>query len=119
MRIATELRGDTGNREPSRYRRSHTPEHRAEFLRRECSDTGVREEGAKLLRAADAAEAFFDGAIHRVAASLRSGFEPAPGDRIGAYQIVRPTRRGGMGRVYLPRRADGEVQQVAIKTAAG
>jgi TolB-like protein/Flp pilus assembly protein TadD len=45
---------------------------------------------------------------------------PAPvqpiGQRIGAYEIVREIGRGGMGAVYLAKRADGQFEkQVAIK----
>lgn len=45
-------------------------------------------------------------------------YEPAqsPGRRIGAYEIVREIGRGGMGAVYLAKRADGEFEKdVAIK----
>ncbi|HUG36378.1 MAG TPA: serine/threonine-protein kinase, partial [Candidatus Limnocylindrales bacterium] len=39
-----------------------------------------------------------------------------PGDRIGPYVIVREIGRGGMGRVFLADRADGQFhQQVALK----
>jgi len=42
----------------------------------------------------------------------------APGTRLGAWAVVAPIGRGGMGRVYRGRRADGQFEQdVAIKVA--
>lgn len=51
-------------------------------------------------------------AVRDAAASAREWI----GSRVGAYEIVRELGRGGMGSVYLARRADGGIaQQVAIK----
>ena len=45
-----------------------------------------------------------------------TGHDELPGQRFGAYQIVRLIGAGGMGRVYLGRRADGTFSRdVAIK----
>jgi len=45
--------------------------------------------------------------------------ELEPGDRIGAFRIVRELSRGGMAIVYLAERADGEFEQrVALKWMA-
>ena len=42
--------------------------------------------------------------------------DSAPGRRIGAYSVVREIGRGGMSRVFLAERADGEFEQrVAVK----
>ncbi|MBO7942619.1 hypothetical protein JTP77_042960, partial [Streptomyces sp. S9] len=50
---------------------------------------------------------------------LRSRFgacELQPGERIGAWRIVRELGRGGMGLVFLAERDDGEFEQrVALK----
>lgn len=46
--------------------------------------------------------------------------ELPPGARVGAFEVERALGSGGMGRVYLGRRADGRVEQrVAIKTIRG
>jgi len=51
----------------------------------------------------------------------RSPLPPAPparavGDRVGPYELLRPIGHGGMGEVWLARRADGRLErQVAIK----
>lgn len=43
-----------------------------------------------------------------------------PGDRLGAYALVRELGRGGMGRIFLAERSDGHYQQqVAIKLLLG
>src|SRR5262245_65500409 len=39
--------------------------------------------------------------------------EPAAGDAIGAWRIVRPLGRGGMGTVFLVERNDGQFAQTA------
>jgi tetratricopeptide (TPR) repeat protein/tRNA A-37 threonylcarbamoyl transferase component Bud32 len=91
-------------------------EARPEVLARECSTPGARDEVWDLLRYAEEAECCFDHAIQGVASSLITGLEPQPGDVIGSYRIVKPIGQGGMGRVYLAERADGEIEQkVAIK----
>lgn len=45
---------------------------------------------------------------------------PRPGDRLGAWQLLRLLDAGGMGAVYLVRRADGLYeQQAALKLVRG
>lgn len=59
----------------------------------------------------------FEKCVDEVATPLRRELPTLdPGRRIGAYAIVREIGRGGMGAVYLAKRADGEFEkQVAIK----
>ena len=59
--------------------------------------------------------------IREVLALLAEVDAPPPsdyeaGDRVGPYRVVREVGRGGMGRVYLASRADGQFEQtVALK----
>ena len=51
-----------------------------------------------------------------VLADARADDRDRPGDRIGPYRVIREIGRGGMGRVLLADRADGQFeQQVALK----
>jgi serine/threonine-protein kinase len=53
------------------------------------------------------------------AAAVPTDAEP-PGGRVGPYRVIRQIGRGGMGRVFLADRADGQFeQQVALKLVAG
>ena len=93
---------------------------RAAFIDRECGDdeelrAGVvellsayhRSDSALESPAAHIARPFLD------AAAVLGG--PVP-DRIGPFRVVREIGRGGMGRVFLGERADGQFdQRVAIK----
>ena len=52
----------------------------------------------------------------RVVAEIQSEEREKPGDRIGPYSVMREIGRGGMGRVFLADRADGQFEQlVALK----
>lgn len=57
------------------------------------------------------------GALFRsLGEQLRPGRALAPGERVGAWEIVTEIGHGGMGRVYRARRADGAFDQdVALK----
>ncbi len=88
---------------------------RTDYVARECSgDTDLREEVESVLRHAGddvegAAEALNSLRVSDAADGLA-------GSRLGAYEIVREVGRGGMGAVYLARRADAQFEkQVAIK----
>jgi tRNA A-37 threonylcarbamoyl transferase component Bud32 len=80
------------------------PGERAAFVEQACGDDAdlVREVKAFLSQEADRLETFARGS--------------ETGRRIGSYELVRELGRGGMGAVWLARRADRRFeQQVAIK----
>lgn len=100
-----------------------------DLLDRRCGDDAeLRRQVESLLRRQPQIDGFLEGRP----AMLRSGPPPgeaggdgeetgttpsvAAGRRIGAYRVVRSIGRGGMGEVYLARRADGHFEQrVALK----
>ncbi len=95
------------------------PAERDDYVRLHCSDPGIAAE-IKALLAAPVAEA---GPVERVMAALGSPAEnrwrdPAPRSQVGPYELLRQIGHGGMGVVYLARRADGVYQRlVALKLA--
>src|SRR5437660_2429216 len=88
---------------------------RVALIRARCgSDAGLLSEVESLLeQTTGSLESFAESATE----SLRQKMSIlAPGLRVGAYAIVRELGRGGMGAVYLARRADGAFEkQVAVK----
>ena len=92
-----------------------SPSKRAELVAERCGgdQTLVREVESLLAETTDAMESYAEkatGALRRDSAPLAAGL------RIGAYAIVRELGRGGMGAVYLAKRADGVFdKQVAVK----
>ena len=91
-----------------------------------CSgDPELRREVEALLARLDTASRFLDSPPGAIAAALvaesresESGLaaDSFTGRRIGAYRVDRELGRGGMSRVFLAERADGEFeQQVALK----
>ena len=93
---------------------------RTDFIDRACAgDTALRAEVRELLRAYHQSDSFLESpAVHIAAPLLEEAAavgEYVP-DRIGQFRVVREIGRGGMGRVFLGERADGQFEQrVAIK----
>jgi len=92
-----------------------SPEARAQYLAEHPVDTDARREVEELL-AHDTLD------IDRVPQAIVSAAaqqlvrDNAQGVRCGAFRLVHPIGRGGMGVVYLAERVDGEVaQRAAIK----
>jgi hypothetical protein len=100
------------------------PEQRPEFVRQVAGDnTALRRELGSLLDAEGSAAEYFDDLADRVVSPAYAALADAgtvgprwEGRRVGAYRLVREIGRGGMSRVFLAERADGEFeQQVALK----
>ena len=85
----------------------HAPQTRDQFLKTECGDnTSLFDEVRGLLHAYESVETV----------ETPSVVDPLVRQRFGAYEAVRVIGAGGMGRVYLGRRADGAFsREVAIK----
>jgi hypothetical protein len=61
----------------------------------------------------------FSGSVAQLAVQWL-GSQLQPGDRLGAWTLLRPLGEGGMGRVFLAERSDGHYQQqAAIKLLLG
>lgn len=92
---------------------------RASFLEEACADATLRAEVHSLLDAHRG-----EGPVDRALDELRSLHRPEElsglrGHRIGPYELVDELGRGGMSRVFLARRADGQFEQkVAVKLLA-
>ena len=95
------------------------PREAANALDRLCGGDGeLRAQAEELLEADRANPASFlsSGGPELEADALASLDEDLAGTRAGPYRLVREIGRGGMGRVYLAERADGQFEQrVAIK----
>ncbi|NBC16515.1 MAG: protein kinase [Bacteroidetes bacterium] len=100
------------------------PEERPAFLDAACADDEVRREVESLLEADAhvAAEGFLKDpapAGEQLLEWVSAQAAEAPittGQTVGAYRVVRPLGRGGMGAVYLAERADGTFdRRVALK----
>lgn len=96
-------------------------DERRRWLGAAVDDAALRSEVLSLL---DAHEG--EGRLDGIAGALRSlgdeeaddpSSEPAmqSGASIGPYIVIRPVAYGGMGRVYLVRRAEGDGAEVALK----
>ncbi len=89
------------------------PEDRGAFIADETAgDAALRTEVDSLLAAHAASADFLEAPALPV--------EPDTPRKIGPWRLLAPIGAGGMGRVWLAERADGEYEQrVAIKIAAG
>jgi serine/threonine-protein kinase len=90
------------------------------FLDRACADDPeLRTEVLQLLRALHRSGGFLDSGAVKLAEPLLAGtgvLGEAVSDRIGPFRVVREIGQGGMGRVFLGERADGQFdQRVALK----
>jgi len=97
------------------------PERWPQLLDAMCADApDLRREVEELLDHVDDARRFLATPPSSAAAAAVAEGEAVTdahvGRRIGAYSLVREVGRGGMSRVFLARRADGEFEQdVALK----
>ena len=99
------------------------PSEWATLLDERCStDSELRRDVESLLARLATARRFLDSPPVNAAAALIADDDEAAdakrqeGRRVGAYRIVHELGRGGMSRVYLAERADGQfTQHVALK----
>ena len=95
------------------------PAERDAYVNEHCTDPGIAVEMRALL-AAPVPEV---GPVERVMAALGSPAaspwrDSAPRSQVGPYELLREIGHGGMGVVYLARRADGAYERlVALKLA--
>ena len=92
---------------------------REAYLDSHCSDDPeLRSQVASLIAASDSASNALGAVLRSTARDL--GETLSAGQRVGPWELVREIGRGGMGAVFLARRADGEYQaEVAIKLING
>ena len=100
-------------------------EVRTAVLDRACAgDAVLRAQVERLIAADTDAEQFLEtpamvyaaGLVEAASSQIQSEEREKPGDRIGPYSVVREIGHGGMGRVFLADRADGQFEQlVALK----
>lgn len=94
-------------------------EARLRFLDEACAgDVDMRAQLGRMLANTRAADAFLANAVSEAVDLAEEDW--MVGSMVGVYRIEKLLGRGGMGAVYLARRADGSYdQQVAIKMIRG
>jgi tetratricopeptide (TPR) repeat protein len=95
-------------------------DQQAAFVDRACGDDeALRAEVLELLRAYHRSDSFLEAPAAAIAAPLLeppAALADPTAERIGPFHVVREIGRGGMGRVFLGERADGQFEQrVALK----
>ena len=93
---------------------------RTAFVDRECDgDEALRAAVLELVRAYHSSDSPLESPAARLAAPLLDAAAAIAGpvpDHVGPFRVVREIGRGGMGRVFLGERADGQFEQrVAVK----
>jgi non-specific serine/threonine protein kinase/serine/threonine-protein kinase len=95
------------------------PQEHANYLDSEFPNGGsLRGEVESLLRSHDEHPTFLEQPVEIVASDIFTATTPefCIGKRLGPYQVLEQIGKGGMGEVFLARRADDQYQkQVAIK----
>ena len=90
---------------------------RAQFVAQSCGENyGLIKEVESLLASHESDSKFIETPAANPASMISTEEVASAGKTLGNYKIIREIGRGGMGAVFLGKRADGEFQQqVALK----